>query len=310
LAEAPEVRTAGAPGSAETSATQGGKATSRLLAIGDAVMIRHTLFSLPFAASALLLEAGGLPPLGKTALILLAAASARNAANALNRIVDRAIDAANPRTAHRHLPSGALRVRDLGWFSAVMLLVFVLATAALGPLCIALLPLAGILIAGYSYTKRFTWLCHAWLGVTCSAATMGAFIALTGHIELRFFVLTASVAAWVCGFDIIYALQDIEHDRAHGLHSIPARFGKKGARALAALCHAGTLAGFALLPLFWPRLGAVYYITIALCAILLAAEHLISLGGSGRHIHIAAYSINEVLPLLYFAGIATGTFLM
>ncbi len=267
--------------------------------IGDAVMIRHTLFSLPFALSALLLETGGHPPLGKTVWILLAAASARNAANAINRIVDRTIDARNPRTAGRHLPSGRLAVKDLGWFSAAMLAVFVFSTAMLGPLCLALLPVAGILVFGYSYTKRFTWLCHAWLGLTCSAATMGAFIAIAGRFEFRYFVMTGAVAAWVCGFDIIYALQDVGVDRAQKLHSIPARFGPRIARLMAAACHLAAVAGFAAMPFFWEGLGAGYWLALALASALLVAEQVIARGGTGRHIRIAAYSINEIIPIIY-----------
>lgn len=316
--------------------------------IGDAVMIRHTLFSLPFALSAILLETAGRPPLQKTILIVIAAASARNAANALNRIVDRSIDALNPRTSGRHLPAGKLAVRDLGWFSILMLVLFVAASALLGPLCIALLPVAGILIFGYSYTKRFTWLCHAWLGVTCSAATMGAFVALTGRFELRYFILTAAVAAWVCGFDIIYALQDIDFDRKQGLHSIPARFGIPVARLMAAACHLGTITFLALVPWFWkasgsgagswfgswsatwsgtssatwlsswagrgpdpaPELGPACTAGLLAAAGLLAGEHLIALGKSGRHIRIAAYTINEVLPILYLLGIVIDIYIL
>jgi 4-hydroxybenzoate polyprenyltransferase len=273
-------------------------------------MIRHTLFSLPFALSALLLETGGHPPLGKSLWILLAAASARNAANAINRIVDRAIDARNPRTAGRHLPSGRLALADLGIFSTLMLAVFVISAAMLGPLCIALLPAAGILVFGYSYTKRFTWLCHAWLGLTCSAATMGAFVAIAGRFEFRYFVMTAAVAAWVCGFDIIYALQDMEVDRAQGLHSVPGRFGALAARFMAAACHLATLAGFAAMPFFWPSLGPGYWIALALSSCLLSAEHIVAAGGTERHIRVAAYSINEIIPIIYTIGIVSELYIL
>ncbi len=276
----------------------------RLSLIGDAVMIRHTLFSLPFAVAAVLLATGGRPPPGRTLLVLLAAASARNAANAVNRIVDRFIDARNPRTSGRHIPSGRLRAADLGWFGAAMLLLFTGSTALLGPLCLALLPLAVFLILGYSYTKRFTWLCHAWLGVTCSAATMGAFIAMTGRFEPGYFLLTGAVAAWVCGFDIVYAVQDIEVDRAQGLRSFPARFGARAAGYAAAACHLVTVSGLALAPLFWPELGAAYLATVAVVFFLLAAEHLVARGGTERHFRIAAYSINEIVPIIFLFGIA------
>ncbi len=286
------------------------RALARLGEIGDAIMVRHTLFSLPFALAAVLIESGGRPSPWKLLWILVAAAAARNAANALNRVVDREIDAANPRTAGRHLPSGRLAPRDLKLFAAAMLGLLVLAAAMLNWLCVALLPLAAVLVFGYSYTKRFTWLCHYWLGVTCSAATMGAFLGLAGRFELRYFAMTAAVALWVAGFDILYALQDIEVDRAQGLKSVPARFGPRLARLAAAASHLGTILLLASLPLFWPALGAAYRIGVGAAAVLLAAEHVVASGGTERHIRIAAYGINEILPLVFLAFAAADLYLV
>lgn len=278
--------------------------------LGDAVIFRHTLFSLPFALAAVLLESGGRPPLPKLVLITIAAASGRNLANALNRLIDRDIDARNPRTAGRHLPSGRLKPRDLGLFAAAMALVLVASAAALGWLCLALLPVAGVAVLGYSYMKRHTWLCHAWLGAACAMAPMGALIALTGRVfEPRFFVLSTAVALWVGGFDVIYALQDIEVDRREGLKSFPSRFGALPARLAAAACHLGTLALLASLPWLWP-LGLAWWLGLGLAAALLAAEHLVALGGSERHIRIAAYSINEVIPLVLLAAVAVDLYLL
>lgn len=279
------------------------------MTIGDAVMIQHTLFSLPFAIAAVLIETGGRPSLWKLLWIVLAATGARNAANALNRLVDADIDAANPRTADRALPSGRLAPRDLRIFAAAMLGLLVLGAAMLNWLCVALLPLAGVLVLGYSYTKRFTWLCHYWLGIACSAATMGAFLGLAGRFELRYFVMTAAVALWVAGFDILYALQDIEFDRSMGLQSIPARFGPRLARAAAAASHLGTIALLAAAPLFWD-LGAAYLAAVGVAAALLAAEHAVAAGGTERHIRIAAYGINELLPLVVLAGVAIDVYLV
>ena len=269
--------------------------------IGDAIIFRHTLFSLPFAVLAVLLETRGRPPLLPVIWILLAAASARNLANALNRVIDAEIDAKNPRTAGRHIPSGRLTKRSLLVFSAVMAALLVLSAAMLNPLCLMLLPAAAVLVGGYSYTKRFTWLCHWWLGVACASAPMGAFLGLAGRFELRYFALSGAVALWVAGFDVLYALQDIEFDRAGRLHSAPARFGLGGARLLAALSHAGTVALLASLPLFWD-LGWAYEAGVAVAAALLAAEHIVAMGGTERHIRIASYSINEVLPLVLLAA--------
>jgi 4-hydroxybenzoate polyprenyltransferase len=277
--------------------------------VGEAVIFRHTLFSLPFALAAVLLETGGRPPLWKLAWIVVAVVSGRNAANAINRLVDRDIDAANPRTSGRHLPSGSLAPRDLEIFTAAMLALLILAAAMLGWVCLALLPLAGVMVFGYSYTKRFTWLCHWWLGATCAIATMGSFIALSGRVfELRYFALAGGVALWVAGFDVVYALQDIEVDRAQGLHSAPARFGAKGGRAMAALSHLGALALFASTPLFW-ELGLPFAIGLAAVAALLIAEHIVALGGTERHIRLAAYGVNEILPLVFLAAVAVDLYL-
>jgi 4-hydroxybenzoate polyprenyltransferase len=273
------------------------------------VIFRHTLFSLPFALAAVLLESGGRPPAWKLAWILVAVVSGRNAANAINRLVDRDIDAANPRTAGRHLPAGRLSPRDLELFAAAMLALLALAAAMLGWICVSLLPLAGFMVFGYSYTKRFTWLCHYWLGATCAIATMGSLIALTGRIfELRYFALAGGVALWVAGFDVIYALQDIEVDRAQGLHSVPAFFGAKWGRAIAAATHLGAIALLASAPLFW-ELGLPFALGLASVAALLAAEHLIALGGTERRIRIAAYGINEILPLVFLASVAVDLYL-
>jgi 4-hydroxybenzoate polyprenyltransferase len=283
--------------------------TSKLRLVAEAVIFRHTLFSLPFALAAVLLETGGRPSAWKLIWIVVAVVSGRNAANAVNRIIDRDIDAANPRTAARHIPSGALDVRDLRVFAAAMLALLVLATAMLGWLCVAFLWVPGIAIFGYSYTKRFTWLCHFWLGATCAIATMGSLIAVSGRIfELRYFVLSAAVASWVAGFDIIYALQDMEVDRAQGLHSIPERFGPIWARLIAAGTHCATLVLLASLPLFW-KLGPAYLVGVGAAAVLIAAEHLIALRPTERHIRIAAYGINEIVPLVVLAGACVDIFL-
>jgi 4-hydroxybenzoate polyprenyltransferase len=281
----------------------------KLRAIGDAIMVRQTLFSLPFAVAAVLLETRGRPPAAKLLWIMAAAAAARNAANALNRVIDRDIDAANPRTAGRHLPAGLLSVRDLGLFAALMLGLLAFSAAMLNWLCFALLPLAGFLVVGYSYSKRFTWLCHYWLGLACSAATMGAFLGISGRFELRYFAMAGAVALWVAGFDILYALQDIEVDRAQGLRSIPARFGPRAARWIAALSHALAIAGLGAAAFFWP-LGPAYLAAVLGAAALLAAEHIVALGGTERHIRIAAYGINEIVPLVVLSGVALDLYLL
>jgi 4-hydroxybenzoate polyprenyltransferase len=282
---------------------------ARLGLIADAVIIRHTLFSLPFVLAAVLLETDGRPPFWKLFWIVLAAVGARNAANAFNRIADRRIDAANPRTAGRHLPSGRLSVRDLWIFTAAMLALLCVSAFMLNWLCAALLPVAAAFVLGYSYAKRFTWLCHFWLGIACSSATMGAFLGLSGAFRIEYFIVAGAVALWVSGFDILYALQDVEVDRAQGLKSIPSRFGPRLARVAAAGCHAGTVFLLALVPAFW-NVDYAWTAGLGAAACLLIAEQVVALGGSARHIRIAAYGINEIIPLVVLAGCCVDLYLL
>lgn len=282
----------------------------KLHSIGDSVMITHTLFSLPFVVSAILLETGGKPPFLKLFWIIVAAFGARNAANALNRIIDRDIDAKNPRTANRHLPSGRLVPRDLWIFTTIMVILLILGASMLNLLCVLMLPVAGILLFGYSYTKRVTWLSHFWLGIACSAATMGAFLGISGAFHVRYFPLTAGVALWVAGFDVIYALQDIEFDRAQRLFSIPAHFGAKKARFIAAACHIGAILGFVSVYFFWETPGIFFAIALLICTILLATEHFVAIQKTARHIKLAAYTLNQVIPIIFLCGIALDTYLV
>lgn len=270
------------------------KEFDRSRGISRAVMLEHTLFSLPLAVCAFLLESKGSPNGLTVFWIILAVFTARNGANALNRLVDKKIDAENPRTAGRDLPSGKVKGRDLVIFTGICGILFLLSAWQLNPLCLMLVPLAIILIGGYSFSKRFTWLCHYWLGITCSAAVMGSFLAVSGRFELRYFPLTAAAALWIAGFDIIYALQDLEHDRQNDLHSVPARFGRKGALYLAGLSHLGTLLFFIVNAYFYP-LRMWYFVGIAGAALLLAAEHLLAWKGGLKWIPVASYHLNQIL---------------
>ena len=284
------------------------QAVIKIRYMADAVIFRHTIFSLPIAAAAVLLESSGHPPLRESILILIAAVSGRNAANAMNRVIDADLDMKNPRTRDRHLPRGLLSKKNLLLLSLVLILVLTVAAAMLNTLCLVLLPAAGFLIIVYSFSKRFTWLCHYWLGLACAIAPMGAFIGLTGHFAFRYFILAGAHTLWVAGFDILYALSDIEFDRMEDLYSIPARFGAFGGRIIAVLSHLGALLGYFLIPRFWPVSGW-YYIAFGIAAALLAAEQIIALGNSERHIRIASYTINEIIPVIILAGIIAGIYL-
>jgi len=277
---------------------------TRSRGISRAVMMEHTIFSLPLAAMALLMVTGGRPTLKLILLVFLAVFGARNAANALNRLIDINIDRANPRTAQRDLPTGIVKVRDLWVFTIICSLLLIVSAALLNPLCLLLLPVAAVLMGGYSFTKRFTFLCHYWLGVTCAAATMGSYLAVTGQFEIRFFPLTAAAALWVAGFDILYALQDLEHDRKNGIHSVPAFFGRKGALIIAGLTHGATVVCLLITALFF-SLGTWYFIGVGLSALLLLAQNVIAARGSIKWIPLAAYKFNQFLSpvLLIFTAL-------
>lgn len=266
--------------------------------LASAVMIQHTLFSLPFAVGALVLETAGEIPWNRVLWIILAVIGARNGANAVNRLIDKDIDAKNPRTRGRHLPSGLLTSWELWLFTGVCFVLLITAAFMLGPLCAALLPAALGIIVLYSYSKRFTWLCHYMLGAAVAIAPMGTLIALTNSLEWRFFPIPIGVALWVAGFDIIYGCQDIDFDRKEGLFSIPARFGARWALRISTLSHAGTVAAFAGLAFFYP-LGGIYWTGLVLIGILLIVEHSIVAPGQLKHIRTASYHINEIVGLLF-----------
>lgn len=275
-------------------------AFKKLKLYGELVMFSHTLFSLPFALSAMLIAAGGFPGWHKTIWIVLAFTGGRNAANALNRVIDRDIDARNPRTADRHLPSGKLRRRDALLIAVAGTVLLIVSAFMLNPLCVLLLPLAVAAFVVYSFTKRFTWLCHFVLGAACAAASFGAWIAVTGKIEISTFVIAAANAAWVAGFDVIYAIQDIDFDRSEGLYSIPARFGEKLSRLGAAGMHAASIF-FLVVTAYLNNLGPLFYTGIGLIAVLFVIEHLLiipkRIARNSRLINFAAYNMNQIIGI-------------
>lgn len=240
----------------------------------EMIKFSHTIFALPFALLAAVLAADGWPELPTLAKILLAMVGARSAAMSHNRLADREIDAANPRTSARALPSGAISVTYVRAFLAVSVLLFLAAAASLNRLALLLSPVALALLFLYSYAKRHTALSHLLLGVCLAMAPMGAWIAVEGDLGVVPVLLGLAVLLWTAGFDVIYALQDEEHDRRAGLHSIPARFGAGPALAISAVFHAGMVA---LLVLVW-RLqggGTLFGIGIAATAAALLYQHAI-----------------------------------
>lgn len=208
------------------------------------VVFAHTVFALPFALLSAILAAGGIPE-GRTLLwILVAMVGARSAAMSFNRIVDRHVDAKNPRTARREIPAGVVSPVAAALFCAVSAALFVVAAAQLNRLCLYLSPIALAVVLGYSYAKRFTAAAHLVLGLSLAIAPVGAWVAVTGAFALPPVLLGLAVVFWVAGFDVIYSLQDEEFDRREGLRSIPARFGAPRALQIARLFHGATLVLF------------------------------------------------------------------
>lgn len=264
---------------------------------GELVMFSHTLFSLPFAIISMVWAAGGIPSGHVLLWSLIALVAARNGANAFNRLVDRTFDAANPRTAHRHMPRRILQEREVSVFVIINFAIFIFAAGMLNTLCLVLSPVAIVLICSYSYTKRFTWLCHLYLGFTIASAPIGAWFAVTGEFAFTPFILGTIVMLWIGGFDIIYATQDIEFDRKMGLWSVPRVFGLEDALFISRCLH--TIMVVLLLSLFFmQRLGWIYLTGIGIAIVLLALEHHIVKPSSRKRMNVASYNLNQVISMV------------
>jgi 4-hydroxybenzoate polyprenyltransferase len=296
---------------------------SRLRTYLELVRFSHTLFALPFAVTAALLAADrGIDPalaagpggwLWPAAGILLCMVAARTAAMAFNRLVDRTIDAANPRTASRHLPRGDVGAAEVLGLVVAASAAFVAATLLFLPNWLPLVLSIPVLawLLGYSYAKRFTALAHLWLGAALGFAPVAAWIALRGQTLLESpadllpaAILGAAVTLWVAGFDIIYACQDAAFDAAHGLRSIPARLGVPRALTLAKWLHAATLLVLAALPATAPALGPVYWVAWAAIAGLLVWEHALVRPDDLSRVNQAFFTANAAIGLVLLVAIA------
>jgi 4-hydroxybenzoate polyprenyltransferase len=279
-----------------------------LATVLEMIKIEHTLFALPFAFLGMLLAAGGWPSWRTVGWIVVAMVGARSAAMGFNRLVDRGLDAANPRTARRALPAGLVTPRVVALFVAASAGLLVLAAWQLNPLALALSPLALAILFLYSYTKRFTWGSHLILGLSLAGAPLGAWIAVRGDVRATPLVLAGAVLLWVAGFDVLYALQDLDFDRRSGLFSVPARFGVVPALWISAALHAGTLALLALLPRVYspgpPWLGAGYWVGWTGCLLLIAYQHWVVRPGDLSRLNAAFFTANGVLSLWLFAATA------
>ena len=287
----------------------------------ELVRFSHTIFALPFALMAVILAFQAPAPAATSPAewwrrglgVLLCMVTARTAAMAFNRLVDRSFDAANPRTATRHLPRGDLAVGEVFGLVALSCGAFIAATLLFLPNWLPLVLSVPVLawLLGYSYAKRFTMLAHVWLGAALGMAPVAAWIAIRGEALLANFVdglpaliLGLAVTTWVAGFDIIYACQDAGFDASQGLHSIPARLGVPRALTLAAGLHVVTLAILATLPLVVPQLGAVYWGTLVAIAALLVWEHSLVRPDDLSRVNQAFFTANAAIGLLLLVAIA------
>jgi 4-hydroxybenzoate polyprenyltransferase len=265
---------------------------------GKLVMFSHTVFSLSFAAVSMVLAAKGLPKITTMFWILVCFMAARTGANAINRVIDAEIDARNPRTATRQIPKGEVKKREVIIFTSICFLVMLFGASKLNWVCLILSPIALFLMIIYSYTKRFTFLCHLILGVTCSCAPVGAWLAVTGKITFIPLIMGVANILWVAGFDIIYGSQDYDFDKANGLHSIPAQFGVKNALLIARVFHIVTLICMIAIGILSSELSIIYYMGIFLIAILFIAEYKIVSPENLTNVNIASYSINQIVSIV------------
>ena len=268
---------------------------------GKLVMFSHTIFSLGFALVSMLLAANGFPKLSTIFWILICFLGARTGANAINRVIDAEIDARNPRTANRQVPKGEMKKKEIIVFTSICFLIMLFGAYKLNFICFILSPIALFLMIIYSYCKRFTFLCHLILGITCACAPVGAWLAITGKISLIPLVMGAANTLWVAGFDIIYGSQDYDFDKANNLHSIPVQFGVKNALRIAMLFHVLTVMFLVVLGLLSGKLGIIYYIGVVIISILLSIQYKIVSPTNLTNVNIASYSINQLVSLTFLA---------
>lgn len=263
----------------------------------------HSVFALPFALTGAVLAAGGWPHLRVLGWIIVCMVAARSAAMAFNRLVDRDLDAANPRTAMRALPAGALSATFVGGFVLAGALVFLTAAAMLNRLSLELAPIALLVVLAYSYMKRLTRWSHLVLGLALGIAPAAAWIAVRGSLDARILTLTAAVLLWVGGFDVLYACQDFEHDRSVGLNSVPQAFGLQPSFWIARGMHVGMLLMLVwLIALF--GLGKLAIVGVAVVAVLLCYEHSIISPRDMRRMNAAFFTLNGVISVLFFGFVA------
>jgi len=266
----------------------------------EMIKFEHTIFALPFAYMGMMLAANGLPSLKQIVWITIAMVGARSFSMAMNRYIDREIDARNPRTKERAIPAGKLTSRYVMVFSMVSLAVFFIATYQLAPLARVVWPAVVFPLIIYSYTKRFTWLNHVVLGISLGLAPIGAWIAITNGLSWPVVILGGAVMLWSAGFDIIYACQDIDVDHQDGLLSIPAVFGVKRALLVTRMFHVLTVGLLFTVGVTF-KMGAIYYFGVMITALLLAYENRLVKPNDLSRVNMAFFTVNGFISLQIFA---------
>ena len=275
----------------------------RLRAYGGLVAFSHSVFAMPFAASALVLaRAERHTPITVQRVVAMVACmvAARTSAMAFNRWADRDVDAKNPRTKSRHIPSGEVSAASALGLTVASGLVFLACAATLGFWPLVLSPVVLAVLLGYSFAKRFTWAAHAWLGVALALAPGGAWLAAGATPNLGVVSLMLGVVTWLLGFDVLYSLQDASFDRQAGLHSIPAKFGISGALVISAVAHLFTVVFFALAGVALHR-GPAFFVAVAGAAALLVYEHALVGRGDLSKINKAFFDLNAFVSVGFFA---------
>ncbi|MCL4396457.1 MAG: putative 4-hydroxybenzoate polyprenyltransferase [Chloroflexi bacterium] len=271
----------------------------------DNIKFEHTIFALPFAYLGMVLAANGLPTLHQFFWITVAMASARTFAMSLNRLVDRELDARNPRTMNRPLPRGLISPRAVALVVGAAFVLFEVAAWQLNTLCLALSVPALVFLTGYHYAKRYTWLSHWILGFTDGIAAAGGWVAVRATFDPLAALLWFVVVAWMAGFDLIYACQDVEVDRREGLHSVPSQFGVATALSLARVNHAVTIVALAVVGLV-AGLGWVYWAGWLVVAVLLAYENAIVKPDDLSRLNVAFFNVNGYVSVLVFLSALLG----
>ncbi len=269
----------------------------------EMIKLEHTVFALPFALSGLLLASAAWPSPETVFWTIVAFAGARAASMTLNRLIDAKIDARNPRTKDRSIPAGRIRVKQATLFTVGSFALMAIAATRLPWLCVQLLPVAVIWLSFYSFTKRFTWLCHLVLGVAIGGAALGGWVAAGGTLDaVTPWVLMLAVATWVGSFDIIYACQDVDIDRNEKLHSMPARFGVASALTISSALHVVTVLSLICVGLLC-HLGAFYWVGFAIVVAMLIYEHSIVKPNDLSRVNAAFFTVNGVVSILMFLAI-------